>query len=293
MTVDFHCHSSASDGTFTPAELAARARDNGFTALALTDHDNCDGIAEFLASDAGTCRFVAGVELSIEAGDGFDKFHLLGIGIDPSNPELKSFLKRILDGRNARNRQIIDNFRRLGFDMEALDAEGRTIYDYAHGEVLARPHFARWLVDHDGAESVKDGFNRYLLPDSPAETRCYEERWHPPQEDSFRMIHGAGGLCVMAHPKYWRNHWKYSCPEYDDAERGLAELKEKGLDGLEAVYQANRPGESIAFSRLATQLGLLKTAGSDFHGRNKPSVSFGMTVDDSFIAPFLEALNLR
>ncbi len=74
-------------------------------------------------------------------------------------------------------------------------------------------------------------------------------------------------------------------------ERGIAELKEKGLDGLEAVYQVNRPSENIEFSRLATKLGLLKTAGSDLHGTNKPTVPFGMTVDESFIAPFLERLN--
>ncbi len=292
MNVDFHCHSSASDGTNAPAELVEKGKAGGLTALALTDHDNCDGIAEFLASDHGDCRLVAGVELSIEPGESFDKFHLLALGIDPTNAALKDLLARVLEGRNARNRKILENFRRLGFEMETPDAEGRTIFDYAHGEVLARPHFARWLMDHGGAESVKDGFKRYLTPESPSETRCYEERWHPPQEETFRVIHGAGGLCVMAHPKFWRNHWKFSLPEYDDAERGLAELKEKGLDGLEAVYHVNRPSENIEFSRLATKLGLLKTAGSDFHGTNKPTVPFGMTVDDSFIAPFLERLNL-
>ncbi len=292
MKVDFHCHSSASDGTCAPTELAARAKDEGLVALALTDHDNCDGIAEFVSADAGSCHLVAGVELSIEPGEGFDKFHLLGLGVDPTNSELKDLLARVLDGRNGRNQRIIENFRRLGFEMEEPDADGRTIHHYAHGEVLARPHFARWLMDHGGAESVKDAFNRYLLSDSPAETRCYEERWHPPQEETFRIIHAAGGLCVMAHPKFWRNPWKYAIPEYDDAERELAVLKEKGLDGLEAVYQANRPSEDVEFTRLATKLGLLKTAGSDFHGSNKPTVPFGMTVDDDFIKPFLEALKI-
>ncbi len=290
MKVDFHCHSSASDGTFAPAELARRAKDEGLAVLALTDHDNCDGVAEFLSSDSGSCRLIAGVELSIEPGDGFDKFHLLGLGIDPTNPQLKDLLARVLEGRNGRNQRIIENFRRLGFEMEEPDADGRTIHDYAHGEVLARPHFARWLMDHGAVESIKDGFNRYLLADSPAETRCYEERWHPPQEETFRTIHAAGGLCVMAHPKFWRNPWKFSGPEYADAERELAVLKEKGLDGLESVYQANRPSEDVEFTRLATKLGLLKTAGSDFHGTNKPTVPFGMTVEDDFIAPFLEAL---
>ena len=282
MRVDFHCHSSASDGTCSPAELAGMAR--GFAAFALTDHDNMDGVAECreACAKAGV-PFVAGVELSIEPGDGFDKFHLLGLGVDPENAALKAFLRRILEGRDARNERIKANFRRLGIGMEGIES-------YAPGEVLARPHFARWLFEHGYAASVKDGFDRYLLPDSPDDTRCYEERWHPSQEDAFAAVHGAGGLCVMAHPKYWRRHWKTSGPEFDDAERELARLKEAGLDGVEARYQANRPEEDVEFTRIAKKLGLLCSAGSDFHGANKPTIPLGMDVEESFIVPLLDAL---
>ena len=110
MIVDFHCHSTASDGSFTPTELAQKGA--SFAAMAITDHDNCDGAEEFLASGGG-CRRFAGIELSIEPGEGFDRFHLLGLGIDPGNAGLKAFLQRILDGRNARNERILANFRRL------------------------------------------------------------------------------------------------------------------------------------------------------------------------------------
>ena len=286
MIVDFHCHSTASDGTFAPTEIARRAADEGFAALALTDHDNCDGTGELLSAARAASyatRFFAGVELSIEPGDGFDKFHLLGIGIDPANDALKAFLKRILDGRNERNERILGNFRRLGIDMEGIES-------YAHGEVLARPHFARWLMDHGLTKSVKEGFDNYLLPDSPKETRCYEERWHPPQEDAIAAIHGAGGLAVMAHPKYWRRRWRETGVEYDDAERELLRLKEIGLDGVEALYEANTNEENVGFVRLATRLGYLKTAGSDFHGSNKPTISLGMDVSEDYIAPFMERL---
>ena len=281
MRVDFHVHSTASDGTFTPSELAERSR--GFAAIALTDHDNCDGL--------GTWPGVAGIELSIEPGEGFDKFHLLGLGIDAENAELKAFLKSVLDGRNARNERIISNFRRLGIEMEN-PPNLQNIYSYAHGEVLARPHFARWLMDHGFAGSVKEAFEKYLLPDSPAATRCYEERWHPSQEDAFRVVHAAGGLCVMAHPKYWRRDWKDVGADFKAAERGLATLKEKGLDGVEALYQANTNEENVEFTRIATRLGYLTTAGSDFHGTNKPTISLGMEVAESFIAPVLERLGV-
>ena len=275
MLVDFHVHSTASDGTFTPAELAEKGR--AFAAIALTDHDNCDGLDEW--------KGIPGIELSIEPGEGFDKFHLLGLGIDPLNTGLKDFLKQVLDGRNARNERIIENFRRLGIEMPDVES-------YAHGEVLARPHFARWLVDHGQASDIKEAFVKYLLPDSPQATRCYEERWHPSQEDAFRTIHAAGGICVMAHPKYWRTDWKTTGPDYAAAERELAALKEKGLDGVEALYQANTNEENIAFTRIATKLGYLKTAGSDFHGANKPTIPLGMEVSEDFIAPVLERLDM-
>ena len=285
MIVDFHVHSTASDGTLSPSELFEKAR--GFAAVALTDHDNADGIEEFLSSppSASSPRRVSGIELSIEPGEGFDKFHLLGLGIDSENAELKAFLRRVLDGRNGRNVRILENFRRLGIEME-------NILTYAHGEVLARPHFARWLLEHGLVVSIKEAFEKYLLPDSPAETRCYEERWHPSQEEAFRVVHGAGGICVMAHPKYWRRDWKTTGPDYVAAERGLAALKEKGLDGVEALYQANSVEENIEFTRIVTRLGYLTTAGSDFHGANKPTISLGMEVAESFIAPVLERLNL-
>lgn len=283
MKVDFHCHSTASDGTASPSELARRAE--GFAALALTDHDNADGVEECREACAALgVPFLAGVELSIEPGEGFDKFHLLGLGVDPSNAALKRLLARILEGRNARNERIIANFARLGIEIPPDEIAG-----YAHGDVLARPHFARWLADHGFAQSPRMAFEAYLLPDSPDATRCYEDRWHPPQEEAFAAIHGAGGLCVMAHPKFWRRSWRRTYPEYDDAKRELARLKEAGLDGLEALYQANAPSEDVRFTMIADELGLLKTAGSDYHGANKPHIPFGMEVTEEFIAPFLSA----
>jgi len=279
MIVDFHVHSTASDGTVAPRELAAMAARGGFNALALTDHDNCDGIGEFLDAEPQV-RKVVGVELSIEPGESFDRFHLLGLGVDPENAALKDFLERILDGRNARNARIFENFHRLGIDIRPEP----------HGEVLARPHFARWLIDNGYASSVREAFEKYLHPDSPAATRCYEKRYHPSQEEAFRVVHGAGGICVMAHPKFWRKEWKTVGCDYAAAERELARLKEAGLDGLETYYLANTIEENIGFLRIAEKLGFLKSAGSDFHGANKPTISLGMQVSESFIAPLLERL---
>lgn len=284
MKIDFHVHSTASDGTCTPEELAAATV--GFAGVALTDHDNMDGVAAFAAACAANgVRACPGVELSIEPGDGFDRFHLLALGLNADDPALTALLRRILDGRRARNTRILANFAKRGIDIPADD-----IARYAHGEVLARPHFARWLTDHGLSPDVKTAFETYLLPDSPAATRCYEERWHPPQEEVFRTVHAAGGVCIMAHPKYWRDGWKRTGVDYAAAEHALAALREKGLDGVEALYQANTPGENVEFVRLARRLGFLLSAGSDFHGANKPSITLGMDVSDDFAAPLLERL---
>ena len=282
MLVDFHVHSTASDGTKSPAALARKTRN--FEAAALTDHDNCDGVAEFLAepTEDGACRRIAGVELSIDPGDGFDMFHMLALDVNPSDEGLKALLRRVLEGRDARNERIIANFLRIGIDL------GGDVRSYAHGDILARPHFAKWLVAHKHAGSVREAFEKYLLPDSPDETRCYEKRWHPPQEETFRTVHAAGGLCVMAHPKFWRRPWRTAGCDFAAAERELAAVRERGLDGLEAVYQANSPGEDAVFTQIADRLGLLKTAGSDYHGTNKPDVTLGMDVSEEFIRPFLD-----
>lgn len=290
MTVDFHVHSKASDGTSEPSEIAYAAK--AFAAVALTDHDNTDGIGDFLAAGSAlaedgrsNAKFIAGAELSIDPGEGFDKFHLLAIGIDPGNEGFKALLEEVLRGRNERNARILENFRRIGIE---IDEAG--LRRCANGKVLARPHFAQYLVEHGKAPSLSEAFARYLLPDSPAAMRCYEVRYRPAQERTFEAIHGAGGLCIMAHPKYWKNEWKTGGVDFALARKELSRLKEAGLDGVESLYQANTQEENEGFTRIAMGLGLLMSAGSDFHGLRKPGITLGMEVGESFIAPLLERL---
>ena len=250
MIVDFHVHSNASDGTFAPTELVAKATKGGFAAIALTDHDNCDGCARFLASSRGQAGVrLAGVELSIEPGVGYGKFHLLGLGIDPASPELNVFLDEIREGRDERNRQIVARLAELGMPMD--DEE---LLKYANGRIVARPHIARVLMDHGWVSSVKDAFARFLGDGAPA----YVARYRPAQARAIERIHAAGGVAVMAHPRYWTQ-------DGDLLRRGLAKLRDLGLDGIEAEYQANLPGETVEHLRAAREVGLAVTAGSDFH----------------------------
>ncbi|MDE3276060.1 MAG: phosphoesterase [Verrucomicrobiota bacterium] len=281
--IDLHVHSSGSDGTCSPAELAEMGRD--FYAMALTDHDNCDGVEEFLRvcgsghRDSGRIR-LAGIELSVDPGEGYGIFHLLGLGMDPENEGLKGLLHRILDGRNERNAKILARFESIGIRIPADE-----IAAYAHGDILARPHFAKWLVDHGYSGDVKAAFDAYLTPSSPPETKCYVSRFRPDPKDAFDAIHAAGGAAIMAHPRYWTK-------DPSALRTGLSKLKAAGLDGIEAIYQANESGETVEHVRAAKELGLCMTAGSDFHGSNKPSVTLGMDVDDevAFLRPLLERI---
>ena len=285
--IDLHVHSTASDGTVAPAVLARLG--SGFGVMAITDHDNCDGADEFLSAcaESGTADSsrvrLAGIELSVEPGEGYGKFHLLGLGIDPSCGILKRFLRRVLDGRNARNVQILERFAEIGIAIPHDE-----IATYANGEVLARPHFARWLVNKGYSPDVRTAFKNYLTPSSPPNTCCYVTRYHPDPGEAFNAIHAAGGVAVMAHPRYWTDDPRM-------LREGLSELKARGLDGIEAVYQANEPGDTVEHLRAAKEAGLCVTAGSDFHGSNKPEISLGMKVDDerAFLAPFFERLAAR
>ena len=272
--IDFHCHSTCSDGTLTPEELAERGR--SFAALALTDHDTLDGAERFLAASKGDGMMrLAGLELSIDPGEGYGKFHLLGLGVDPASPSLNAFLDEIRAGRDERNVKIASRLAELGYPLEMDE-----LRKYANGKILARPHFARALMDHGWAESVKDAFARLLGDGAPA----YVPRWRPSQRAAIEAVHAAGGVAVMAHPRYWT---------HDSAalRAGLRRLKEIGLDGIEAIYQANEPDETIEHLRAARELGLAVTAGSDFHGANKPDIHLGMEVAGE--SEIIEALLMK
>ena len=274
--IDFHLHSTASDGTETPEALARMGRD--FSAMALTDHDNCDGCKRFLSECERlgvSGRRLAGIELSVEPGEGYRQFHMLGLGIDPAAPSLAGFLDEILAGRKERNAIMLAKLNGMGIPI-TMEEVGK----YANGQIVARPHIARVLVEKGLAADVPDAFAKYVGKGAPA----YATRFRPAQARAIDVIHRAGGVAVMAHPRFWTD-------DPDALKSGLARLKDIGLDGIEAEYQTNSREETILHLRTARSLGLAVTAGSDFHGRNKPN-TLGMEVADeeSFLAPFWEAL---
>lgn len=274
--IDLHVHSTASDGTCTPSEIAAMGRD--CRVLALTDHDTAAGLPEFMSAEPGPAVRIPGMELSLVPGEGFGRYHLLALGVDASHPALSALVKRAAEGRVERNPRIIAKLAALGIDvsMEEVAKE-------AGGEVIARPHIARVLLKKGCVTSIKEAFDLYLADGRPA----FAERWRPSPAEAFAAIHAAGGVAVMAHPKYW-------APDPEKFRSGIVQQIELGLDGVEAVYSANTIDETRLHLSVARESGLLVTAGSDFHGDNKPNVAFGMDIhdEDALVRPLLRRLGM-
>lgn len=251
MRIDLHLHSTASDGTCAPAEVARLAAQAGLSAIALTDHDTTAGIAECAAQCAALgLRFIPGIELST-GGD--REIHVLGYGVDPLN--MADRLHSLRDDRFSRMEKMVEKIRDAGMDVTMDD-----VLAMAGKAPLGRPHAALVLVQKGYASSVKNAFDRYLGDGRPC---CV-----PRQRMSFRLavdwIHECGGKAVIAHPVLIRTERRMLTQTL------AAMLEETGADGVEAFHSAHTPSDARELETFARRAGVLVTGGSDFHGRVKP-----------------------
>ncbi|MCG6975279.1 MAG: PHP domain-containing protein [Acidiferrobacterales bacterium] len=262
-TFDLHSHTLRSDGVLTPTELVQRAADKGVDVLALTDHDVTDGIAEATAAagQAGI-ELIPGVEVSV-SWEG-RTIHVVGLAIDPANPELDRGLAQLRAMRNERGREIGKRLERAGVENAHAGAS-----EYAHGEILSRTHFARFLVDRGYAADVGKAFRDYLRKGKAGYVR---NDWVS-LETGVRWIRAAGGTAVIAHP----GRYKMSAGAM---RRMLGEFRESGGHGVEVVCGNYNAAEAERFARLAREFDLLSSCGSDFHGPEQHWLELGK------LAPF-------
>ena len=243
--IDLHSHTLHSDGQRTPDELLAEAAGAGVRVLAVTDHDTVSGIADCQRAAAGLgVRLVPGIELSAELHG--REVHVLGHLLDPRSPALLELQTLLLDERRERMDRMIARANAQG--MKITKAQ---VVAHSGGDNLGRPHLARALVESGYAASVKDAFNRYLR-DGGA---LFCDRRKMSAVEAIALVHRAGGTASLAHP----GANKVSQQEL----RGLAEA---GLDAVEALHPEHVPSQAEAYLRWAEGLGMLVTAGSDFHG---------------------------
>ena len=268
--IDLHMHSNCSDGTLTPEELAAAAQDMGLEAAALTDHDTVSGVERFLAAAAGTLlHAVPGVELASML---FNKdIHIVGLFIDPGNAALLSALEQMRLWREERNAEMVARIRSKGYgiSMDEVLAE-------AGGESVGRPHMASVLLKKGYFQDMQSVFNR-LLGRSGS---CYVLRKYFPVDACIRLIHGAGGLAIWAHPLHAAHGARAALRKIG------SRLVSYGLDGLECYYSMFAEQQQNDALEFAQTRSLLVSGGSDYHGASHPQVRMGTGIDGNLSIPF-------
>ncbi|SDC64356.1 PHP domain-containing protein [Streptomyces prasinopilosus] len=262
MRIDLHTHSTASDGTDSPADLVRAARAAGLDVVALTDHDTTRGHAEALAALPPGLTLVTGAELSCRY-DGIS-MHMLAYLFDPEEPALLAERELVRDDRVPRARGMIAKLNELGVPV-TWEQVARIAGDGSVG----RPHIATALVELGVVETVNDAFTREWLADGG---RAHMTKHETDPFEALRLIKGAGGVAVFAHPAASKRG--RTVPE-----SALAELAAAGLDGIEVDHMDHDPDTRARLRGLAKELGLLVTGSSDYHGSRKSCVPGEFTTD--------------
>ncbi|SHE71913.1 hypothetical protein SAMN02745164_01008 [Marinitoga hydrogenitolerans DSM 16785] len=265
MFLDLHSHSIYSDGTFTPEELILKAKEKNLLLYSVTDHDNIGAQKEAIYfANKYEVNYITGLEISCKFKNMFD---ILGYNISLDNNDLNSALEKVQNFRKNRNKLMIERLNSLGFDI-ALEE----VINEAGGDVVGRPHFARVLLKKGYVKDRDEAFDKYLGDGKIA--HIPKEKIEP--KEAVRLIRNAGGFPVIAHPKYLKL-------SYSKLKEIILELKKHGLWGIEVYYPKHSNSEIKLFRDLAIETNLYITAGSDFHGANKPDVDLGMNVNDPFL----------
>jgi hypothetical protein len=264
--IDLHVHSTFSDGTLTPTELAAKAKQLNLSAMALTDHDTVAGVPEIVeAGKAEGIEIIPGVELSTF----YDKteVHIVGLYIDYTDETFKKELEAQRMNRHNRNIQICEKFNELGIKLDYEEMQKK----YADS-VITRAHFADYLLEKGYISSRNEAFERYIGSNGP----CYIPRKKITPAQAITLIKNAGGIAILAHPVLYHLG-------KEQMNKLLDYLCDAGIAGLEAIYSTYTLGDELEMKRLAAQRGLLISGGSDYHGANKPYIELGIGKGHLFV----------
>ncbi len=259
---DLHTHTSRSDGRLSPRELVAAAAERGLQVLAVTDHDTVRGLdeARAAAEDEGLV-FVPGIEMSatIEGAE----VHVLAYGIDATDDGLQAYLRDMQAAREDRAWAMMDRLREQGVEVDDRGLHEKITATTAVG----RPHVAAVLVEAGQVDTMDGAFEKYLGNGKPA----YVPKPEVPVGDALDVIHGAGGVAVLAHPGHWTPGTQ------------IRRMVDEGLDGIEIWHPSHDASLQRYYQRLARGYGLSETGGSDYHGHREgdgPTLgAVGMSVE--------------
>ena len=271
--IDLHIHSTASDGTLSPAEILKLAKKLKLRAIAITDHDTIAGSKEALqAGIPSSVKFLTGVEISASSPPSIShagSFQILGYSIRLDDPQLNKTLDLLQKARKNRNPKIVKRLNDMGFEFSLEDVAS----EIGDGQ-LGRPHIARYMLKRGFVKSIDEAFRKYIAQGRPA----YVDKYRVDCERAIEIILDAGGIPVLAHPILLN----FDKNETNDL---FALLKDMGLKGIEVYYPENPPDMTAFYSKLVERYGLLKTGGTDFHGSLKPDIQMGSGRGD-FSVPY-------
>ncbi|MEX2419347.1 MAG: PHP domain-containing protein [Acidimicrobiia bacterium] len=258
MAVDLHTHSTYSDGTVSPSDIVERGVAAGLSAVALTDHDGFEGLAEAAGAAAGRIGFIPGVELSVDWNG--RAMHLLVYWVEDGSGPLQDALAGIRDSRWTRNVEMIEALQALGIEItveEVLEEAG-------HG-VVGRPHIAAVLCRSGVTATNAEAFEQYLGSGGVV----YRQRKRLLASDAVSLARASGGVTSVAHP--------HTVAESADGFRELFEgVAALGVNGIECHYVDYPPDLRTRLAAWADDLELVPTGGSDYHGAYKPGIEVGV-----------------
>ncbi|MFZ5816828.1 MAG: PHP domain-containing protein [Bacillota bacterium] len=243
---DLHNHTTASDGTLSPAEQVRWAAQQGLAAVAITDHDTIKGWDEAIAAGkALSIQVVPGCELSTEVGR--SEVHILAYYFDREEPAMAALLERMRGGRRARAAEAVAKLHALGLTQVSLER----VLELG-GESVGRPHIAQVLIEQRLVRNHEEAFDRYLASGRPA----YVPRPKLTPEEAIAAVKGAGGVPVLAHPGLIRS------------DQIVREILQQGILGIEAYHSDHGEQQRQFYARWGLDAGLIVTGGTDSHGPN-------------------------
>lgn len=255
--IDLHSHSSASDGTDSPTELIAHAKEAGLVAIALTDHDTTVGLSEASTAALGAgIEFIRGCEISTATDKG--NMHMLGLWLPEDCAPLEAFLEHLRGERSKRNEIMIARLQAAGLNITMEEVAA-----HAKGSV-GRPHMAAILRDKGYVQSSDEAFEKWLGINGKA----YVPKIAPRPEQALRILKDLGATTILAHPllRVRPEGW---------LDKFVSELATQGLDGLEAWHSHQDDAQTAEIIDLARKYALSLSGGSDYHGANKPGIQLG------------------
>ncbi|TIH14743.1 PHP domain-containing protein [Marinifilum sp. JC120] len=263
--IDLHTHSTASDGTFSPAELVRAAKEAGLAAMALTDHDTMEGLPEALETGVKVgVEVIPGCELSVESKVGV--LHIVGLWVDPYSERLKRVFEKVRARRVERNEAVVAKLQELGFDISMEEVQG-----HAAG-TIGRPHMARIMLEKGYVKSFDEAFTDYL----GKKGKAYFPKNNLSAEAAFELLSSTDATPILAHPFLLSR-------DEDVLDREVGRLKEMGLQGIEVYYSSHTIEMTGVAKHLARKYDLLPSGGSDFHGSVKPDIQLGKGAGKLFV----------